>query len=94
MSPLHRSTAAVAAGVRIAAACAIGGLACNPLATQAASLSAFTGTIAGYSGNIAGGCTTAGPPAELAFFGSAAAGLQVLGGNGTYGHSGGWTNRT
>ena len=89
----YRSVELVA-GFRMIAACAISGFAWSPIATQAASLSAFTGTIAGYSGNIAGGCTTSGPPSELAFFPGAAAGLQVLGGNAACGFSGGWTNLT
>lgn len=94
MNLQHRSTVLDAAALRIATACAVGALACNPLAAQAAELSAFTGTIAGYSGDIAGGCTTAGPPPELAFLSGAAAGLQVLGGNAACGFAGGWTNPT
>lgn len=78
----------------MAVAGAIGGLALSPLATQAASLSAFAGVVTGASGNIAGGCTTSGPPPELAFFGGAGPGLQVLGGNAACGFSGGWTNPT
>ena len=89
-----RQTVALAAACRIAAACALGGLAVSPLATQAASLSAFAGVVTGASGNIAGGCTTSGPPPELAFFGGFAPGLQVLGGNTACGFSGGWTNPT
>lgn len=79
---------------RIAAAGAISWLAVGPIATQAASLSAFAGIVTSASGDIAGGCTTSGPPPELAYFGSAAPGLQVLGGNAACGFSGGWTNPT
>ena len=67
---------------------------CSP-AAQAASLQAFAGVVGGFgTGSIANGCTTAGPPAELAFFGSFPAGLQVLGGTAACGYSGGWTNPT
>lgn len=60
---------------------------------QAASLQAFAGVVGGAgTGSIPNGCTTYGPPAELAFFGSMAAGLQVLGGNAACGYSGGWTD--
>lgn len=83
---------ALTAACRIAAECAFGLLAVSPLATQAASLSAFAGVVTGASGNIAGGCTTSGPPPELAFFAGLAPGLQMLGGNAACGFSGGWTH--
>ena len=67
--------------------------ACAPMAAHSASLEAFAGVVGGAgNGSIAGGCTTYGPPAELAFFSGVAAGLQVLGGNAACGYSGGWTN--
>lgn len=70
-------------------------LCCAPMAAQAASLQAFAGVVGGSgNGSIAGGCTTYGPPSELAFFGGFAAGLQVLGGNAACGYSGGWTQLT
>ena len=94
MTLFHRRMAPVAAACRVAAACAIGGFAMSPMATHAASLSAFAGVVTGASGNIAGSCTTSGPPPELAFFGGAAPGLQVAGGNAACGFSGGWTNPT
>ena len=75
------------------AVCIVGVL--GGFSAQAGTLSAFSGVVGGAgNGSIAGGCTTYGPPAELAFFGGAAAGLQVLGGNAACGYSGGWTNRT
>ena len=65
------------------------------LSAHAGTLSAFSGVVGGAgSGSIPAGCTTYGPPTDLAFFGSAAAGLQVLGGNTACGYSGGWTNLT
>jgi hypothetical protein len=68
---------------------------CSPNGAQAASLQAFAGVVGGAgTGSIPNGCTTAGPPAELAFFSGFAAGLQVLGGNAACGYSGGWTNPT
>jgi hypothetical protein len=68
---------------------------CNPHAAHAASLQAFAGVVAGEgTASIQNGCTTWGPPAELAFFGTLPAGLQALGGNATCGYSGGWTNPT
>jgi len=51
-----------------------------PCAAGAASLTAFSGIVAGPgNGNIAAGCTTSGPPSDLAFFSGYGAGLQVLG---------------
>lgn len=65
------------------------------LSAHAGTLSAFSGVVGGAgSGSIPAGCTTYGPPTDLAFFGGAAAGLQVLGGNAACGYSGGWTNLT
>ena len=62
---------------------------------QAGTLSAFSGVVGGFgSGSIPAGCTTYGHPADLDFFGSDGAGLQVLGGNAACGYSGGWTNMT
>jgi hypothetical protein len=75
------------------AACLAGGLVALP--SHAGTLSAFSGVVAGFgNGSIAGGCTTYGPPSELAFFGGAAAGLQVLGGNAACGYAGGFTKKT
>jgi hypothetical protein len=65
------------------------------LSSHAGTLSAFSGVVAGFgNGSIAAGCTTYGPPSDLAFFGGAAAGLQVLGGNAACGYGGGFTNKT
>ena len=72
------------------AACAL-----TAMPSHAGTLSAFSGVVAGAgNGSIAGGCTTYGAPSDLGFFGSSAAGLQVLGGNAACGYSGGWTNNT
>ncbi len=57
-----------------------------------ASLDSFAGVVAGPgNGSIVDNCTTYGPPAELAMFGSQAAAMSVLGGNAACAYSGGWS---